>query len=80
MNRMLPINFLNQSGDPRLPLAVGPREACRLLSIGITRLYELIGNGELESYRDGGSRRITTRSIVARVERLAATAKAPEAA
>ena len=58
------------------PLAVKPREACRMLGCGITRLYELINAGELESYRDGGSRMITTRSIVDRVERLAAAAKA----
>ena len=58
------------------PLAVKPREACRMLGCGITRLYELINAGELESYRDGGARMITTRSIVDRVERLAATAKA----
>lgn len=74
------INLLNHSTDPRLPLAVSPREACRLLSVGITRLYELIGNGELESYKDGGARRVTTKSIVARVERLAAAAKTEEAA
>jgi hypothetical protein len=69
---MLPITFLNESGDPRLPLplAVKPRVACRMLSCGTTRLYELLGTGELESYRDGGARMITTRSILARVERL----------
>jgi excisionase family DNA binding protein len=56
-------------------LVVTPRTACRLLCIGMTRLYELIGSGDLESYRDGASRRITTRSIKAFVEaRLAASA------
>jgi len=81
---MLPINLLNQAGDPRLPgmlpLAVKPREACRLLSVGITRLYELIAAGELETFKDGSSRKITTRSIIARVERLTASAKAPGSA
>jgi excisionase family DNA binding protein len=55
------------------PLAVSPRQACRLLGCGITRLYELIGAGELESYLDGRMRRITMRSIVARIERLLAS-------
>jgi excisionase family DNA binding protein len=51
------------------PLVVSPRTACRMLSCGLTRLYELLGTGELESYRDGSSRRITTRSVRAYVER-----------
>jgi excisionase family DNA binding protein len=56
------------------PLAVSPRQACVLLGVGITRLYELIGNGELQSYRDGRARRITTESIRRRVARLLAAA------
>jgi excisionase family DNA binding protein len=55
------------------PLAVSPRQACRLLGCGLTRLYELIGLGEVESYLDGRMRRITTRSILARIERLIAS-------
>ena len=58
------------------PLAVNPRQASLLLGVGITRLYELIGNGELESYRDGRARRITMHSIRGRVERLLAAAGA----
>ena len=50
------------------PLVVTPREACRLLSIGNTRLYELIGAGELESYLDGRARRVTMASIRARID------------
>jgi excisionase family DNA binding protein len=45
------------------PLAVSPREACRLMSIGLTHLYALLGAAELRSYRDGRARRITMRSI-----------------
>jgi excisionase family DNA binding protein len=46
------------------PLAVSPRVASRLLSLGNTRIYELIRDGELESYIDGRrARRITTASI-----------------
>lgn len=51
------------------PLVVAPRDACRMLSVGLTRLYELLKGSELESYRDGGSRRITVSSIQAYVTR-----------
>jgi excisionase family DNA binding protein len=56
------------------PLAVSPRQACVLLSIGMTRLYDLIKKRELASYLEGRSRRITMQSIRARVARLAAAA------
>jgi hypothetical protein len=58
------------------PLAVSPRQARKLLSIGNTRLYQLMGAGELESYHDGRVRRITMRSIRRRVARLVAAAGA----
>jgi excisionase family DNA binding protein len=64
------------------PLAVRPREACRLLSIGNTYLYQLLGAGALESYLDGRARRITMdsihRHIARRLERVdkCATSKA----
>jgi hypothetical protein len=61
-------------------LAVSPRQACILLDCGITHLYDLIGSGELESYLDGRSRKITMRSIHARHEHLLATARAHGAA
>lgn len=51
------------------PLVVAPREACRLLSISHTRLYELLHEGQFETYRYGRSRRITTASIRAYIER-----------
>ncbi len=58
------------------PLAVSPRQACLLLGVGNTRLYQLIGKGELQSYSDGRARRITMESIRRRVERLLAAAGA----
>jgi excisionase family DNA binding protein len=64
-------------GDQIEPLAVSPRRACRLLSVGNTRLYELIAAGEIESYRDGRSRRITMASIRGRIARLVASARTP---
>jgi excisionase family DNA binding protein len=51
------------------PLVVSPKEACRLLSCGPTKLYELIEAGEVESYLDGRSRKITMDSIRRRVKR-----------
>ena len=51
------------------PLVVAPREACRMLSIGLTRLYQILQDGDLESYRDGACRRITVASIKTYVER-----------
>jgi hypothetical protein len=51
-------------------LVVSPSEAMFLLDCGRTRLNELINAKELESYKDGYSRKITLESIEARVERL----------
>jgi excisionase family DNA binding protein len=51
------------------PLVVRPRQACEMLSIGLTRLYELLNEGALESYLHGGSRRITIASIHAYIDR-----------
>jgi excisionase family DNA binding protein len=64
-------------GSDLEPLAVTPREACRLLSIGNTRLYELIAAKEIESYQEGRARRITMSSIRARIARLVADGGAP---
>jgi excisionase family DNA binding protein len=58
------------------PLVVRPKTACRLLAVGETRLYEMIASGELESFRDGGARKITTRSIHAYIERQIERSKA----
>jgi excisionase family DNA binding protein len=52
------------------PFSVSPREACRLLSIGTTRLYELLADGELQSYVEGNrARRILLQSIRAYIDR-----------
>jgi hypothetical protein len=61
------------------PLAVPPREAWRLLSVGNTRGYELLKADELETYTEGRARRITMRSIEAYFERRLAAAR-PEGA
>jgi excisionase family DNA binding protein len=51
------------------PLVVTPREACTLLGIGNTRLYKLIGDKEIDSYREGRARRIPLSSIKSYVAR-----------
>jgi len=45
------------------PFAVRTRVAAHLLSCGMTRLWQLIGAGELETFRDGRARRVVTASI-----------------
>jgi hypothetical protein len=44
-------------------LVVSPRHARRLLDTGNTRLYELLAAGELDSFLEGRSRKITVESI-----------------
>jgi len=51
------------------PIAVKPRGAAIMLSMGLTRVYELLNAGELVSYHDGSSRLITVDSIRAYVAR-----------
>jgi excisionase family DNA binding protein len=58
------------------PLVVKPRVAWRLLGCSNTYGYELLGAGELESYKDGKSRKITMASIKARIARQLEAAKA----
>jgi len=50
-------------------LVVSPRRAAEMLDCGVTYIYELVGIDELESYREGRHRKITVRSIRARIER-----------
>ena len=48
---------------PDSELLLTPTEAARRLSVGRTRLYQLIGTGELASVRVGSLRRIPTRAL-----------------
>jgi Helix-turn-helix domain len=45
------------------PLVVSPKRAQRILDIGHTRLYELLAARELQSFKEGKSRKITMASI-----------------
>jgi hypothetical protein len=51
------------------PIVVKPKVACIMLGCGITRLYELLAAGELESFLDGRNRKITVASIRSYVTR-----------
>jgi excisionase family DNA binding protein len=51
------------------PLVVTPREACTLLGIGNTRLYHLISEKQIDSYREGRARRIPLVSIKSYIAR-----------
>lgn len=57
------------------PLVASPNQTMRAIQVSRKKLYELINSGELESYTEGKSRRITIKSINEYVERrLAAEA------
>jgi excisionase family DNA binding protein len=60
------------------PLVVKPKIAWKMLGCGNTRGYELLAAGELESYKDGRSRKITVASIKAFVARQVAAASSEE--
>ena len=51
------------------PLVVKPKVAWKMLACSNTRGYELLAAGELESYKEGRSRKITVASIRALVAR-----------
>jgi len=51
------------------PLAVSPNKAFDMLDVGVTKGYELINSGELESFTIGRSRKITMASIKALIAR-----------
>ncbi len=51
------------------PIVASVNETMSALKIGREKIYELLNSGELESYREGGSRKILWRSIEAYVVR-----------
>jgi hypothetical protein len=62
--------FMTKPVETVGPLVVSTAGAQRLGGWGKTKLFNLIAAGELESFLDGGVRRITMRSILARIGRL----------
>jgi excisionase family DNA binding protein len=60
-------------------LVVKPRGAQLMLQCGRKRVYQLIADGQLVSFKDGRSRKITVQSIEAYISRrLAEPAKSPK--
>ena len=62
-----------EANSPRVgagrPIVASVNETMGTLKIGREKIYQLLNSGELESYRDGGSRKILWRSIEAYIER-----------
>ena len=58
------------------PVAVRARDACTMLGCGLTHLYRLMADGELESFRDRGARKITVNSIKQYIDRRLSEATA----
>jgi excisionase family DNA binding protein len=59
-------------GDVMEKVLLTPEQAADALSIGRTKVYELINRGLLESVRIGASRRIPADALAACVARLRA--------
>ena len=51
------------------PLCVRVNVAARMMGIGRTKLYELIGKGEVEAIKVGKATLVTTASLNAMIER-----------
>jgi excisionase family DNA binding protein len=51
------------------PLCVRVKVAARMMGIGRTKLYELIGSGEVETIKVGKATLVTTASLNAMIER-----------
>jgi excisionase family DNA binding protein len=58
-------------------LLLKPEEAAELLSIGRSKVYEMIGTGELASVRIGTSRRIPADALAEFVRQLRAPVTNP---
>ena len=66
---MVKMNASANEHLPATPQVVSPSKAMTMLDCGRTYLYQMLAAGELESYRDGKSRKITVASIYARIRR-----------
>ena len=44
-------------------LVVSPRRAALMLDCGVTRVYEMMNDGKLQSFKDGAARKISVASI-----------------
>jgi hypothetical protein len=58
------------------PLAVPPEAAAEMLGIRPSKLYDLLRDGEVQSFQCGRARRVVVQSIVDYIERRVAEARA----
>jgi hypothetical protein len=58
---MMSIQSTGLGDDERL--IVSPRRTAMMLDCGLTRVYQLINTGQLESFKDGAARKIVVASI-----------------
>jgi excisionase family DNA binding protein len=65
--------------DYSAPLAVRPRGAARMLGLGLSKLYELLRDGELAAYTVGRSRFIPVASVREYMTRRLAAARSGRA-
>jgi excisionase family DNA binding protein len=72
------MSSLDSDATDAEPLVVKPKVAWTMLGCGNTRGYELLAAGELDSYKDGRSRKITVASIKGYVARQLAAARSGE--
>jgi hypothetical protein len=49
------------------PLVVSPKRGCQMLDCSMTRFYELLNSGQIQSYREGKSRKAIVASIKAHI-------------
>jgi hypothetical protein len=59
----------NRESENAKPLLVRPKNAWRMLGCGNTHGYQLLAAGQLDSFLDGHSRKITVESIHRYIER-----------
>lgn len=59
----------NSKNAEMTAIAVSPKKGAAMLDLGLTRFYELMNAGEIESYRDGKSRKILIASLRSYVNR-----------
>ena len=59
--------------EPLKPLVLTVPDACRVLRIGKTKLYALIGTGELKTLRIGRKRLIEPASLQALIDAASTT-------
>lgn len=68
------MDYIDHAATSITKLLLRPEEAANLLSIGRSKVYELIGTGELVSVRIGASRRIPAEALSEFVRQLSSWA------